>query len=80
MATNTVLIPNVQLTLEQLIFAVQQLEPAAQSKIVDVIKKNKQPQQKEASAPYPIFGSAKGLISIAPNFDEPLDDFKDYMP
>lgn len=25
------------------------------------------------------YGSAKGLISIGENFDEPLDDFKDYM-
>ena len=24
-------------------------------------------------------GSAKGLIKIADNFDEPLEDFKDYM-
>lgn len=24
-------------------------------------------------------GSAKGQIQIAPDFDEPLDDFKDYM-
>jgi len=25
------------------------------------------------------FGSAKGLISMEPNFDEPLDDFREYM-
>jgi prevent-host-death family protein len=25
-------------------------------------------------------GSAKGKVWIAPDFDEPLDDFKDYMP
>jgi antitoxin (DNA-binding transcriptional repressor) of toxin-antitoxin stability system len=25
------------------------------------------------------FGSARGLISMAPNFDEPLDDFREYM-
>lgn len=24
------------------------------------------------------FGSAKGLISMAPDFDEPLEDFKEY--
>jgi hypothetical protein len=24
-------------------------------------------------------GCAKGLISMAPDFDEPLEDFKDYM-
>lgn len=25
------------------------------------------------------FGSAKGLISMAPDFDQPLEDFKEYM-
>lgn len=25
------------------------------------------------------FGIAKGTISMAPDFDEPLDDLKDYM-
>ncbi len=25
------------------------------------------------------FGSAKGLIKISDDFDEPLEDFKDYM-
>lgn len=27
----------------------------------------------------PTFGSAKGKIKIAPDFDEPLEDFKEYM-
>jgi len=27
----------------------------------------------------PKFGSAKGQIYISPDFDEPLDDFKNYM-
>lgn len=27
----------------------------------------------------PQFGSAKGLIEMADDFDEPLEDFKDYM-
>lgn len=26
-----------------------------------------------------IFGSAKGLIKIAEDFDEPLEDFREYM-
>ncbi len=30
--------------------------------------------------PYPKFGSAKGLIEISDDFDEPLEDFKEYMP
>ncbi len=29
--------------------------------------------------PYPKFGSAQGLIGISDNFDEPLEDFEDYM-
>ncbi len=28
----------------------------------------------------PKFGSAKGLIEISDNFDEPLEGFKEYMP
>ena len=35
-----------------------------------VIKKEK---------PVPKFGSAKGLIKMSADFDEPLDDFADYM-
>ena len=27
----------------------------------------------------PLFGSAKGLITISDDFDEPLEDFKNYM-
>jgi len=27
----------------------------------------------------PKFGCAKGQIYLSPDFDEPLDDFKDYM-
>ncbi|MGV2828129.1 type II toxin-antitoxin system Phd/YefM family antitoxin [Myxosarcina sp. GI1(2024)] len=29
--------------------------------------------------PRPKFGSAKGLIKMSDDFDEPLEDFKDYM-
>lgn len=29
--------------------------------------------------PRPKFGSAKGLISISDDFDEPLEDFVEYM-
>lgn len=31
------------------------------------------------SKPRPQFGSAKGLIAISDNFDEPMEDFADYM-
>ena len=29
--------------------------------------------------PRPRFGALKGKILLAPDFDEPLDDFRDYM-
>lgn len=29
--------------------------------------------------PRPQFGSAQGLITMADDFDEPLEDFKEYM-
>lgn len=33
----------------------------------------------KASNKQPVFGSAKGMFVIKPNFDEPLEDFEDYM-
>ena len=27
----------------------------------------------------PVFGSGKGMFIMKPDFDEPLEDFKDYM-
>ena len=27
----------------------------------------------------PVFGSAKGLFQMSPNFDDPIDDFADYQ-
>ena len=40
-----------------------------------LIQKNK----KKPSSKKPIFGCAKGQIYISPDFDEPLEDFKEYM-
>ncbi len=45
-------------------------EDGSAYKIVPVLEKK----------PYPKFGSAKGLIKMSDDFDEPLEDFKDYMP
>jgi antitoxin (DNA-binding transcriptional repressor) of toxin-antitoxin stability system len=30
--------------------------------------------------PYPKFGSAAGLIEMSDDFDEPLEEFEEYMP
>ncbi len=34
----------------------------------------------EKMEPYPKFGSAKGLIEMSKDFDEPIKDFEEYMP
>jgi len=34
----------------------------------------------EGKPPQPRFGSAKGQVWMSDDFDEPLDDFSDYMP
>ena len=49
-----------------------------------IITKNNQPIVKLVSLQPlpkrpPLFGSDRGLISIRDDFDEPLEDFKDYM-
>lgn len=35
--------------------------------------------EKHSSKPKPQFGSGKGTFEIAPDFEEPLEDFKEYM-
>ncbi len=31
-------------------------------------------------APRPVFGSARGLVHIEPDFDEPIEGLEEYMP
>ncbi len=40
-----------------------------------LMKYNKENKKKSA----PKFGSAKGKYVLSPDFDEPLEDFKEYM-
>lgn len=35
--------------------------------------------KKKVGKPVPKFGSAKGMFVMHDDFDEPLEDFKDYM-
>ncbi len=30
--------------------------------------------------PRPVFGSARGLVQIGPDFDEPIEGLEEYMP
>jgi hypothetical protein len=43
---------------------------------VEFLKQKGKPKTKLKSRQ---FGAAKGLIKMAPDFDEPLEDFKHYM-
>jgi len=36
-------------------------------------------EKKIIDKPRPKFGSGKGMFIVGPHFDEPLEDFKDYM-
>ncbi len=36
-------------------------------------------RKKDKKRKQPKFGAAKGQIYISPDFDEPLEDFKEYM-
>ena len=38
-----------------------------------------QPEPAQKERPHPKFGSGKGLFWMSPDFDEPLEDFKEYM-
>jgi hypothetical protein len=50
------------------------------SQVIDYIdslmKKSKKPRRKNRAK----FGSGKGMFVIKPGFDEPLSDFKEYIP
>ncbi len=60
-----------------LVQKIQELPPDLQSQVADFVdslrEKKAQPEKR------PVFGSAKGMFILAPDFDAPLDDFKEYM-
>ncbi len=50
--------------------------------VIDYIEflSGKKRENKKASKPKtPKFGSCKGMFEMSPDFDEPLEDFRDYM-
>ena len=42
-------------------------------------KKNDNTEPQKSAKPRRRFGSGKGIFRMAPDFDAPLDDFKEYM-
>jgi antitoxin (DNA-binding transcriptional repressor) of toxin-antitoxin stability system len=59
------------------------IEDAIEGKEVYILKDDWQMVQLVPVEPpvrHPQFGSARGLVKIADNFDAPLEDFAEYMP
>ena len=56
----------------------QGLNPPAQKALLQIVELLAG-QPDAAGKVAPKAGSAKGLIEIGPDFDEPLEDFKPYM-
>jgi hypothetical protein len=63
---------------EQIFEKAQVLPEPAQKTILELVEELAK-QNAGSKTPAPKAGSARGLIHIAPDFDEPLDDFKPYM-
>lgn len=46
---------------------------------IDFLTSKARKQVSLQQKPKPQFGCAKGMVNLHPDFDEPLDDFKEYM-
>jgi hypothetical protein len=46
---------------------------------IDFLMSRSKPDKGKTPAPHPTFGSAKGLLKMKKGFDEPLEDFKEYI-
>lgn len=47
------------------------------SEFIDFLLENK--LEFNEGIKHPVFGSGKGMFKMKPGFDEPLEDFKDYL-
>lgn len=46
---------------------------------IEFLEQKAKKGKKKANNPVPKFGSAKGMFVMHDDFDEPLEDFKEYM-
>lgn len=66
--------PTLELTDEQVIALVEQLSEDQKQRVLDQLARGSRTEKR------PKFGSAKNdILYMAPDFDAPLEDFKDYM-
>lgn len=68
------------MTYLQLYQKYQTLPPVYQAEVADFVDflATRKASDKSIERKIPVFGSAKGLFQMSPDFDEPLDDFVDY--
>jgi hypothetical protein len=63
----------------QLYSKISVLPSDLQSEVNDFVDFLLSKKKKDAKAKKPVYGCAKGEIYISKDFDEPLEDFKEYM-
>jgi hypothetical protein len=62
-----------------LVRKIEELPPELQTQVSDFVDFLREKNAKSLPDKRPVFGSAKGMFVLAPDFDEPLDDFKEYV-
>ncbi len=62
-----------------LVQKIAELPPQLQNEVADFVDFLREKKVAKTSEKRPVFGSAKGKYVLAPDFDEPLEDFKEYM-
>ena len=63
----------------QLFTQISSLPPDLRKEVSDFVEFLKQKSKSKKKIKERQFGYAKGYFTMSPNFDEPLEDFKDYM-
>lgn len=68
--------------LDKVMVQASQLPEAEQDEVAIALLKTLEqftPKEGEGAKPYRRAGSAEGLVWMSDDFDEPLEDFKEYM-
>lgn len=65
--------------IDQLYTKLNYLNPSLKKEVSDFVDFLLSKQSKIKQTKKPKFGCAKGRFIMAPDFDEPLDDLKEYM-
>ena len=67
------------MTDRQLYSQISSLPPDLKKEVSDFVEFLKQKAKLKVKVEERKFGYAQGFFKMAPDFDEPLEDFKDYM-